>query len=248
MDLTVWLPHRRLRVTRRGVLLAAVSVAFVLLTLGIALRTPLLRLDTDVMDLHLRERWPGAFGWVSIYVLLGQRGPSTLLALPWFLWRAWRSRSWRPVVTLGVALLLLNLGVGFVKVATGRLGPLRTDLATAVFRGGDIYPSGHVSNAVVLYGTIAMLAVGHRTLVRTMAIFISLTVGLGTIYLDTHWFTDVVGGWLAGGIVLLAVPLLVPAAERGLHRLRTVRLPAPRLEPPRIPALVRAREQTLNRR
>lgn len=248
MDLTASLRHRRLRLSRRGALFAVLGIAFVLLTLGVALRTPLLRLDTDVMDLHLHERWPGAFGWVSNYVLLGQRGPSTLLALPWFLWRAWRSRSWRPVVTLGVALFLLNVGVGFVKVATGRLGPLRTDLATAVFRGGDIYPSGHVSNAVVLYGTIAMLAVGYRMLVRVMAVFISLTVGLGTIYLDTHWFTDVVGGWLAGGIVLLAVPMLVPAAERGLHRLRTFRPHAPRLEPPRIPAPVRARAETLNRR
>lgn len=248
MDLTVPLRHRRLRVTRRGVLLAAVGVAFLLLTLGVALRTPLLRLDTDVMDLHLRERWPGALGWVSTYVLLGQRGPSTLLALPWVLWRAWRSRSWRPVVTLGVALVLLNLGVGFVKVVTGRLGPLRTDLASAVFRGGDIYPSGHVSNAVVLYGTIAMLAVGHRTLVRAMAIFVSLTVGLGTIYLDTHWFTDVVGGWLAGGIVLLVLPVAVPPVERALHRLRAFRPHVPRLPAPRIPAPVRARAETLNRR
>jgi membrane-associated phospholipid phosphatase len=232
MDLTVRLRHRSLRVTRRGMLFAALSVAFLLLTLGVALKTPLLRLDTDVVDLHLRERWPGAFDWVNTYVMLGQRAPSTLLALPWFIWRAWRSRSWRPLVTLGVALVLLNLGVGFVKVATGRLGPLRTDLATAVFRGGDIYPSGHVSNAVVLYGAIAMLAVGHRRLVTAMAVFVSVTVGLSTIYLDTHWLTDVLGGWLAGGMVLLAVPTLVPPVERGLHRLRTLRPRAPRFEPP----------------
>lgn len=240
MDVTVRVRHRSLRVTRRGMAFSVLSVLFLLLTLGVALKTPLLRLDTDVVDLHLRERWPGAFGWINTYVMLGQRAPSTLLALPWFLWRAWRSRSWRPLVTLGVALVLLNLGVGFVKVATGRLGPLRTDLATAVFRGGDIYPSGHVSNAVVLYGTIALLAVGHRRLVQTMAIFVSLTVGLSTIYLDTHWLTDVIGGWLAGGIVLLAIPTIVPPVEHGLHRLRGLRPHRPHFEAPPMPAPVAA--------
>jgi membrane-associated phospholipid phosphatase len=213
MDLTVRLRRRSLRLDRRGILFGVLGVLFIALTLAVALKSPLLRLDSDVFDLHLRERWPGAFHWVNSYELLGQRAPSTLAALPWFVWRAWRSRSWRPLVTLGVALLLLNFGVGFVKVVTGRLGPLRTDLATAVFRGGDIYPSGHVSNAVVLYGTIAILAVGYRRLVKAMAVFISVTVGLGTIYLDTHWLTDVLGGWLAGSMVLLAVPVAVAAGS-----------------------------------
>ena len=221
MDMTVRLRRRSVRVDRRGVLFGVLGVLFVALTLAVALKTPLLRLDTDVVDLHLRERWPGAFDWVNRYELLGQRAPSTLAALPWFLWRAWRSRSWRPLVTLGVALVLLNFGVGFVKVATGRLSPRHSDnIATAVFRGGDIYPSGHVSNAVVLYGTIAILAVGYRRLVQVMAVVISLTVGLGTIYLDTHWLTDVLGGWLAGGLVLLALPTVVPRVESGWQHVR----------------------------
>ena len=41
----------------------------------------------------------------------------------------------------------------------------------------------------MLYGVIAMLAVGHRTLAVSAAAFISLTVGMSTIYLDTHWLT-----------------------------------------------------------
>ena len=44
--------------------------------------------------------------------------------------------------------------------------------------------------------------------------FLSVTVGLCTIYLDTHWLTDVLGGWVAGGLVLLALPTIMPYVER----------------------------------
>jgi hypothetical protein len=37
---------------------------------------------------------------------------------------------------------------------------------------------------------------------------------LGTVYLRTHWFSDVVGGWLAGALVLLSMPTVLPYAER----------------------------------
>jgi membrane-associated phospholipid phosphatase len=192
------------------------TAAFVLLTLSIIYRSPVLHLDHEIAALHLRHRWPGAFWSIHTYVMLGQRGPSTLALLPWFIWRAWRERSPRPLVLLTVALLVLNVSVGVVKIATGRLGPRSTPFVHAVFDGGNIYPSGHVSNAVVLYGVLAMVVVRHRKAVIAAAAFISLTVGLSTIYLNTHWFSDVLGGWIAGGLVLLALPTLMPPAERGL--------------------------------
>jgi membrane-associated phospholipid phosphatase len=207
-------PLRSIRLPWRAVLFLVLLAAYVALTLGVIHRSPLLTMDRDVVRLHLRERWPEWFPGIHTYVMLGQRGPSTLVALPWFVWLAWKSRSSRPLVMLGTALLVLNLSVGVVKVAVGRLGPLRTRRPHAVFEGGNIFPSGHVSNAVVLYGVIAILALGYRKTAATLAVVIALTVGLSTIYLDTHWFTDVLGGWLAGGLVLLVLPALTPYAER----------------------------------
>jgi membrane-associated phospholipid phosphatase len=115
---------------------------------------------------------------------------------------------------LVVAFVLLNVSVGVVKIAVGRLGPRQTLYAHDILVGGDIYPSGHVSNTVVLYGVIAMIAVKHRKFATWAAVFLSVTVGLGTVYLDTHWFSDVVGGWFAGALVLLVVPSFTPAAHR----------------------------------
>jgi membrane-associated phospholipid phosphatase len=208
------LPKTSIRVSWRAIAFAGLLLAYVLLTLAVIFPSPVLTLDTALMNLHLRHHHPAWKPWIYYYVMFGQRGPATLLFLPCFLWVAWRRRSTTPLVLLGVALVLLNLSVGVVKIATGRLSPLRTQDAHDIFVGGNIYPSGHVSNTVVLYGLLAWLAVAHRQLAISAAVFLSVTVGAGTIYLDTHWFSDVVGGWIAGGLVLLALPTVMPTAQR----------------------------------
>lgn len=195
---------------------AIVLLAYLLVTIGVAFRSPILSIDTDLVDLHLKHNHPEWRLWVKAMVLFGQRGPATLFFLPLFLWKTWRTRSSRPLVLLGTALILLNVSVGIVKVATGRIGPMRTTDAHDVFVGGDIYPSGHVSNTVVLYGLIAFIAFRHRRAAVAAAVLLSISVGLGTIYLDTHWFSDVLGGWLAGALVLLALPTVMPPVQRAV--------------------------------
>lgn len=202
------------RVPWRLIGFGAILVAYLLVTLGVIYHSPILDLDHAIQQMHLRHRWHGWYHRVEIYVMLGQRAPSTLVALPWIAWCAWRSRSPRPLVLLATALLVLNLSVGVVKVFTGRIGPLFTSNVHDVFAGGNIYPSGHVSNTVVLYGVIAMLAVKYRKLAVAAAVWISVSVGLCTLYLNTHWFSDVIGGWLAGALVLVALPWLMPYTER----------------------------------
>jgi membrane-associated phospholipid phosphatase len=198
----------RRQLTPRRIVFALVLLAYVALTVVvIAGWTPVDSLDRKIDLLHLRNRSPGAKHFFLDYVMMGQRGPSTLAMLPIFAFICWKRHSLRPCVQLVVALAVLNLSVGAVKVATGRWGPLATSRAHDVFAGGDIFPSGHTANAVVLYGVLAIVVSRHwRVPVIIAATWISLTVGLSTLYLDTHWLTDVLGGWLAGGLVLLALP------------------------------------------
>jgi len=51
-----------------------------------------------------------------------------------------------------------------------------------------------------------------------LAVFVSTTVGLSTIFLDTHWVTDVLGGWLAGALVMLTLPATYDRLERWAFR------------------------------
>lgn len=203
----------------RVALFCAVLALYLVVTLLIVVKSPLLTLDTHLANMHFRRHFPGARPFIYYFVMLGQRGPATLLFLPYFLWAAWRRRSTTPIVTLVTALVLLNVSVGVVKYAVGRLGP-RAHVAAHrvsahdIFAGGNIYPSGHVSNAVVLYGLIALVAVNHRKLLGWLAAALSVAIGLGTVFLDTHWFSDVLGGWIAGALVLIALPWAMPVSQR----------------------------------
>jgi membrane-associated phospholipid phosphatase len=210
--------YTRVRQLPLRTLFLIVLGAYVALTAAVVFGSPLDIIDRAAAMSDLAHRFPHATPWVLKYVMLGQRGPSSHVAFGYLVYRALRQRSWRPLVLLITALTMLNVTVGTVKLATGRLGPALTTKPRAVFDGGDIFPSGHTSNAVVIFGVLAIVAVEHRRAWIALAVFVSTTVGLSTIFLDTHWVTDVLGGWLAGALVLMALPATYALLERWAFR------------------------------
>ena len=203
--------------------LAVLLIPYAALTVAVVVGSPLDGLDRAAAHLRLSHHWPDLTPWVSHYVVIAQRAPSALVAGGFVLWWSWRRRSAYPFVMFLTALVLLNLTVGAVKVGTGRLGPLLTTHPRAVFDGGDIFPSGHTSNAVVIFGVLAMLASRRKRLATVLATFGAATVGLSTIFLDTHWATDVIGGWLAGGLVLIGLPWATAQARTAFARVVRLR-------------------------
>lgn len=61
-------------------------------------------------------------------------------------------------------------------------------------------PSGHSQTSFSVFGLVA--ATFKKGWVTTVVVFTVLMVGLSRIYLGEHFFTDVLVGWLIGGIVL----------------------------------------------
>jgi hypothetical protein len=51
----------------------------------------------------------------------------------------------------------------------------------------------------------------------------SLGVGLATVYLGTHWLSDVLLGWVAGLLILLALPWFEPLIARTESRVFELR-------------------------
>jgi hypothetical protein len=82
-----------------------------------------------------------------------------------------------------------------------------------MFSGGDIFPSGHTANAVVTWGILAYLATTPRArrVLSVVAAVFALGVGATTVYLGTHWVSDVLLGWAAGLVILLGLPWFEPA-------------------------------------
>jgi len=198
----------------RELAFAALILLYALLTIGVLVYpSPVLSIDQWWLDRHLWGAHPQYHWFVYHYVMLGQRGPTTIVFLPVVAYLAWRRRTSAPVVMFVTSLLLLNVSVAVVKYFVGRVGPRDQNDVHVVFTSGTLFPSGHLSNTVVVYGVLAMLMPRFRRLIVTAVVFLCLTVGLGTIYLRTHWFSDVVGGWIAGALVLLALPDLMPHVQ-----------------------------------
>ncbi|MBI4215690.1 MAG: phosphatase PAP2 family protein [Parcubacteria group bacterium] len=79
------------------------------------------------------------------------------------------------------------------------------------FLGGDegySFPSGHAAMSLVVYGWLAVYwarrnASGWAKIaVITGAALLILLIGLSRVYLNMHYMSDVIGGYVVGGVIL----------------------------------------------
>jgi membrane-associated phospholipid phosphatase len=215
-----------------GLLLAALVGLTVALAAG-----HLFGLDRAVADWSEAHR-PTAAYWVArVFNFLGQGTPLTLLAAGVGVVVGLRLRSVRPILPPVTAFLLTNFTIGPLKLWTDRAAPsasikepylpeadtVRLFHTDGVY--GMSYPSGHVANAIVWYGVLALLLPALlRTLGRTvparlvtaLRVLPPLIVLSTTTYLGWHWLTDSVAGLLLGLLL-----------DRLLHRVPWDHLPLP---------------------
>ncbi|WP_327685006.1 phosphatase PAP2 family protein [Streptomyces sp. NBC_00467] len=202
----------------RLALFGGTSAFYLAIVVAVLASSWLVIIDWKVMLFRPYQQWPELHAFLDYFVVLGQRGPTAVMVAAWLGWRSWRQHTLRPLLALGVSLLLLNVTVGAVKIGLGRLGPhYATEIGSPeLFAGGDIFPSGHTANAVVTWGILAYLATTPRArrYLSALSATVSLGVGLTTVYLGTHWLSDVLLGWAAGLLILLALPWCEPLIGR----------------------------------
>jgi membrane-associated phospholipid phosphatase len=121
---------------------------------------------------------------------------------------AYRRRTLLPLVRVLVGLALLTALVYGFKYGTGRTAPAFP--GSFFHRDGASYPSGHVANAVLMWGIARWQAVEYglppwvQRLFYWLSLVAPVAAGLAMVALDFHWVTDAVVG-AALGIVLLGV-------------------------------------------
>ena len=117
---------------------------------------------------------------------------------------AWeRSRQLeRPATLLAVLLFTVSV-VYLLKVAVGRPGPPALLPSSGT---GYAFPSGHTTDATVVYVLAALLlTTGGSRLRRGVALagaaMLALLVGLSRLCLGDQWASDVLAGWLLGAAI-----------------------------------------------
>jgi membrane-associated phospholipid phosphatase len=195
-------------------------VAFVALTVALA-RGHLLTLDQHVAD-WVDGHHPAALYWPArVLNYLGQGGQVLMpvaIVLAGIL--TYRRRSIRPLLVFVGAFVLTYITIGPLKIWLERAaphftGPDRTELFNPAATGalGMSYPSGHVANALIWYGVIAMLLGGLVTLspraYLALRVLPPAIVFTTTTYLAFHWITDSVAG-LFLGVILTHVMARIP--------------------------------------
>jgi len=180
-------------------------------TLDVANHGPLTHLDGSVsrrmLDWGLRDN-DGAKPFLKALVMFGNRTPVLYVSIPVIVYLTWRSRSSESVLRFVIALAALIVVVYALKHAVDRYPPV---LATDQVNHPDSYPSGHLANSVLIWGTVSWCAIRVGAparlilVLRAIRIVAPIAVVVGMTLLDYHWVCDLIGGACAGALLLPVV-------------------------------------------
>ena len=201
---------------------AGLFTGFLIVTQQVITNGPLIDFDAKIAN----AKRPVVSGTMKFILMridnLGLRGVTATVLIISAILIARHLKSWRPLNLSILAVLALNLVVGLSKLFIGRTKPkLNVDL---VYAGGLSYPSGHASNAILTWGVLAYLIYRythpenyHGILMGVATGVITTLVCLVSLFRNTHWLSDLVGGLFIGGallVIVIAVDRFVPSKSQ----------------------------------
>jgi len=144
---------------------------------------------------------------------------------------------WRHGLIGAMTIGLAALGVELVKATVARDRP--SILEPIIVEHGFSFPSGHATLSMVAYGVLGVL-LGRSRLppaARTLLVFalgvLVVLVGASRVWLGVHFPTDVIAGWIAGGVVVLLYASFTRSVSREPAEAAADADPAaPRSDPP----------------
>lgn len=188
--------------------------------------------DQDAVRLARRIR--ATRDIISVTVMLGLRGLILTICLPFMGWISWKRRSWLPIGGFLLVLLVETGLTGSLKMVIGRTFPYQTKrVEDMMIDAGELaFPSGHAANAAALWGYVAWYVSMQwsriaRGLLFALVVVVSVTVGVSSWLLRSHWPTDLAAGSLIGLVSVMSVVALYTACGFNLRasdpRLRSTR-------------------------
>jgi len=185
-------------------------LGFIVVTQQVITNGPLIALDARIANAG-RVDFPS---WIDFILMriddLGLRGLTATALMIAAIYISRRFKTWRPLNLAILSITALNLAVGLAKLLIGRTKPqLNVDL---IYAGGLSYPSGHASNAILSWGVLAYLIYRYAhvdryrgRLASAGVALISMSVCVVSLFRNTHWLSDLVGGLFIGAALLVMV-------------------------------------------
>lgn len=116
----------------------------------------------------------------------------------------------RKNVSTAFLLVVVALGAnGVLKIIFQRARPETIYVQSMAIKSYS-FPSGHSFGSIVFYGLIAYICYQHLssplTIIAPMLLaLLILIIGVSRIFLGAHFPSDVVSGWLLGGVALAVI-------------------------------------------
>jgi undecaprenyl-diphosphatase len=162
--------------------------------------------DRAIIDAVRDRDVSNALAFLGPITELGSTGAVTVVALLTFAVGA-AIGPWRHGLIGAVTIGLASLGVELIKATVGRDRP--SVLEPIIVEHGFSFPSGHATLSMVAYGVLAVLASRSRispalrtAIVLALGVLVVL-IGASRVWLGVHFPTDVIAGWIAGGVVVV---------------------------------------------
>ena len=192
---------------KRGQILLAINMViaftlFVILYINVVIHGPLIGFNNAVYHLFRGLRTPTLDKVMLVITTLGFKNVLLPLVITLTAWFAFR-KKWLAAIHWFMNGLIVS-GAIFVCKSL-HYNPRPT--GTMKYLTSSSFPSGHTTLTVALFGFLAFLIATQlpkekRKIVYWIATIIAVSVGISRIYLEAHWFTDVVGGTLLGLFVI----------------------------------------------
>ena len=167
----------------------------------------LVHLNVPLFELFRSLRIPMVDNFMIAVTLLGDKYvllPAACLIFVGLLWRRyiWAGLHGFGIVIISAGLVELMKRIYFFPRPSGLLNQALS----------SSFPSGHVVLALSVYGFLAMLLAQNlshskRKIIYVITTALILAVAISRLYLDAHWFTDVLGGVFLGLTCILLVTL-----------------------------------------
>ncbi len=178
------------------------GLLFLVVWISVMSHGPLTSVNTPLFYLIQSFSNFGATFWVILTLLgnpLGILATAFIVSIGLFLNN--QKRASVHLLLLAIVAAVFTEGVKHVYYSPRPIGFVVNDPSSS-------FPSGHTLMSTAVFGFLAFLfcrlvSKHSRRLIYFVATLLIFLIGLSRLFLGQHWLTDVLGGWLIGGVFLL---------------------------------------------